>query len=483
MTPNPFAEFCARYVDDWPGFVREFLTPDLDEWQAAVLTDIQNGESQISVCSGHGVGKSATAAFAVICTMLFRVPFRVVVTAATAGQLFDVLYPEIKLWVKKLPPELQALFDIKSDRIELVDDPANAFLTAKTSRAETPEAMAGVHCDGGWVLLIGDEASGIPEAVFEAAAGSMSGHNVTTLLLGNPVRSTGYFYDTHNKLRDSWKTYRVSCLTSPRVRQAWVEEMALKYGVDSNAYRVRVLGEFPLGDDDTIIPMDLIQSAMGRDIEQAPGTACVWGVDVARFGADSSVIARRRGRVMADPPLFLKGLDIMQVAGRVKAEYDLTPEKERPTEILVDVIGYGAGVVDRLRELGLPARGINVSESPAIGATYANLRAELWFKCREWLMGRDVALPVLGPNLTAAQREAMERLVEELAAVRFKVRDSSGKVQVESKAEMKKRGLKSPDGADALILTFAADATTALRGRDVEADWKRPLRRNLKGIV
>lgn len=482
---NPLLPFIERYHDDWAGFVEDFLTTP-DDWQRELLTDVQNGVRGISVKSGHGVGKSAGAAFCVICALLFRYPLRIVVTAATAGQLFDVLYPEIKSWIGKLEekePAFKGLFIVKSDRIELAARPADAFLTAKTSRAETPEAMAGVHCDGGWVLLVGDEASGIPEAVFEAAAGSMSGTNCTTLLLGNPVRSVGFFHDTQTKLKGRWKTYHVSCLTSKRVDREWIEDMRVKYGEDSNAFRVRVLGEFPLGDDDTIIPMEAIQSARGREVEVAPTVPVVWGLDVARFGSDASALAKRKGRKVPEPIKFWQGLDIMQVAGRVQAEWNGTPEKDRPVEILVDVIGYGAGVVDRLRELGLPVRGVNVSESPALGDTYKNLRAELWFKCREWFLGRDVTIPVLGPNHSPAERESMERLIEELAAVRFKITDSSGRILAESKADMKKRGLKSPDGADALVLTFASDAVTAAHGRDVAADWKRPLRRNLKGIV
>lgn len=479
---NPFEQFCAEYADDWPGFVRAYLT-EPDEWQVELLEAVQRGDRGISVRSGHGVGKSAGASFAIICLMLFRFPFRVVVTAATAGQLFDVLYPEVKSWIGKLPTDLQKLFNVKSDRIELAHAPADGFLTAKTSRAETPEAMAGVHCDDGWVLLVGDEASGIPEAVFEAAAGSMSGERVTTLLLGNPVRSTGFFYDTQTKLKDRWTTFHVSCITSKRVSKDWVEDMRVKYGADSNAFRVRVLGEFPLADDDTIIPIELILSAQGREIVPSPSTATVWGLDVARFGSDHTALAKRKGRVLLEPVRFFAGLDVMQVAGRVLAEWNMTPEKDRPAEILVDVIGYGAGVVDRLRELGLPVRGVNVSESPALGDTYKNLRAELWFACRDWFRGRDVSIPVSGANLTPAERESMERLVGELAAVRFKITDSSGKILAESKAEMKKRGMKSPDGADALILTFASNATVATHGRDVASNWKRPLRRNLKGIV
>lgn len=478
--PKTYDEFVSRYATDWVGFVSEYLSPP-DEWQVGLLEAVQRGDSQISVVAGHGVGKSAGAAFAIICTMLFRFPHRVVLTAATAGQLFDVLFPEVKLWIGKLPPALQGLFDVKSESIELKHAPDDAFLTAKTSRAETPEAMAGVHCDDGWVLLVGDEASGIPDPVFEAAAGSMSGERVCMLLLGNPVRSSGYFFDTHNRLREYWTTFRVSCLDSPRIRAAWVEEMRVKYGEDSNAFRVRVLGLFPQGDDDTVIPMAHIVSSEGRDIIPDASEPVVWGLDVARFGSDRTALVKRKKRVLLEVPTYYSGLDTMQVAGRIKFEYDTTPEADRPVEILVDVIGYGAGVVDRLRELGLPVKGVNVAESPSMGALYLNLRAELWFKTRDWFVSRECAIPARAASLTPQERESMERLVEELSAVRFKV-TSNGKMQVESKAEMKKRGMKSPDGADAFVLTFASSAATAIHGRDRKKDWLKPLRRNLRGV-
>jgi phage terminase large subunit len=142
----------------------------------------------------------------------------------------------------------------------------------------------------------------------------------------------------------------------------------------------------------------------------------------------------------------------------------------RPTEILVDSIGLGAGVVDRLRELGLPARGINVSESPALGATYTNLRAELWFRCKGWLEARDCKLP------------KNEDLMAELVGPRFSF-TSNGKMQVESKDGMRKRGLGSPDMADALCLTFASNAATALYGRSMTGSWNKAIKRGIPRIA
>jgi hypothetical protein len=380
--------------------------------------------------------------------------------------LFDAMFAELKRWVNELPEVLKVLIEVKADRIELKAASSEAFISARTSRAETPEALQGIHADN--VLLVADEASGIPESVYEAASGSMSGHNATTLLLGNPTRNSGLFYDTHNRLKGEWKTFHVSCLDSPRVSDAFVREMQLRYGEDSPAYHVRVLGNFPPREEDTVIPVELIDSAMNREIKIAKNTKSVWGLDVARMGSDASALAKRRGPVVEEIQTW-KGLDLMQLTGAVVAEYEALTPSEQPVEILVDSIGLGAGVLDRLRELGLPARGINVAESPALKGTYANLRAELWFKCKAWLANRDVKIP------------KDEQLFAELASPRYTF-TSSGKMQIESKESMKKRGLPSPDKADALCLCLATDISTIMHGYAM-ANKSGALRRNIKGIV
>lgn len=451
MSQNPFRAFLDRYKDDPVRFVREQFKVDPDPWQAEVLMDVANtGVRAISVRSGHGVGKSAVAAWALVWFILTRFPCKAVVTAPTSGQLFDALFVEVKHWIGLLPPELQELLDVTSNRITLAAAPESAFISARTSRAEQPEALQGVHSDN--VLLIADEASGVPEQVFQAASGSMSGEHATTLLLGNPVRTSGLFYDSHNKLKHRWKTYHVSCVTSQRVSEAYVEEQKIRYGENSNVYRVRVLGEFPLADDDTVLPLSLVGSAVGRDIVVAHQTPVVWGLDVARFGKNASVLVKRKGKEVRPDIQKWRGLDLMQLVGAVHQEYITCPSDQRPTEINVDSLGLGAGVVDRLRELGLPVRGINVSELPAMKDRYRNLRAELWYTCRDWFEPMDASIP------------DDDELISQLIAVKYKYA-SNGKLQIESKDEMDKRGLESPDVADALMLTFAGTAGTAIYGR------------------
>ena len=462
---NPFIEFIKKYRDNPVLFVREVLGVEPDEWQVEFLNAVARGERKISIRSGHGVGKSTGGSWAMLWYLLTRYPVKVVVTAPTSSQLYDALFAELKRWVKELPPAVQELLDVKQERIELRASATEAFISARTSRAEQPEALQGVHSDN--VMLVADEASGVPEQVFEAAAGSMSGHNAVTILFGNPVRSSGFFFDTHNRLRGEWWTRRVSCEDSKRVSKEYIEEMKSRYGEDSNAFRIRVLGEFPRSDDDTIIPMELLESAKNRDVTFNPDGEVTWGLDVARFGSDSSVLCKRKVNVVTDLTRW-RNLDLMQLTGAVVAQYEGTDFKERPSEILVDSIGLGAGVVDRLRELGLPARGINVSESPALGQTYLNLRAELWHKAKAWLEKRDCKLP------------NNEDLIAELATVRYQF-TSNGKIKIESKDDIRRRGMKSPDMADAFVLTFASDAAVASYG--FKQGWNKPLKRNIRGIV
>jgi hypothetical protein len=463
---NPYFAFVKRYHAAPVAFVEEVLGVTPDPWQRRLLELLAAGERKISVRSGHGTGKSTVASWAMLWFMLTRVPVKVVVTAPTASQLFDALFGECRRWAKLLPPAVAELLEIKSDRIELKASPEEAFISARTSRAEQPDALQGIHAE--YVLLVVDEAPGVSEAVFESAGGSMSGHNATTLLLGNPTRTQGYFYDTFHRLSGEWENLHVSCLDSPRVSEDYIAEMSSRYGEGSNAYRVRVLGEFPVADDDTLIGLELAQSAVDRDVVQNPGAPVLWGLDVARFGADSSALCKRQANVVVAPVKTWKGLDLMALTGAVMHEWESTDHRDRPVEILVDSIGLGAGVVDRLRELKLPARGINVGESPAFKGQYMNLRAELWGKAKAWLEARDCKLP----------RD--ERLVNELSSPRYSFM-SNGKLRLEGKDDMKRRGLASPDVADAFVLTFASEAATG--GGVYAPTWQKAVKRQIRGVV
>ncbi|CAB5170837.1 Phage terminase large subunit [uncultured Caudovirales phage] len=459
---NSFIDFLEMYRNDPVLFVKNVLGATPQPWQEDFLRAVARGERRISVRAGHGVGKSTACSWALIWHMVTRFPQKSVVTAPTSAQLFDALYAETKSWINKLPPALKELFEVFSDRIVLKDAPESSFISARTSSAERPEALAGVHSEH--VLLVVDEASAVHEAVFEAAAGSMSGHAATTIMISNPTRNSGLFYKTHHVLASDWFRMHVSCLNSPLVSSDFVRQIKATYGEDSNAYRIRVLGEFALADDDTLIPADLVDSAVDRDIVPPEDEEIVYGVDVARYGTDRTALCKRRGNVVLEIKSW-GGLDLMQTVGTIVNEAKL----DNPTEICVDTIGLGSGVADRLREMGYNVVDVNVAESSAMNPNANKLRDDLWMSVKDWLMTRAVKLP------------KDETLRHELVAPRYSF-TSTGKIVVESKDSMRRRGMRSPDLADALCLTFAGQAAQ-IGGRALA--WKpgKPLKRSIAGIV
>lgn len=478
---SPLHEYVARYGpnsgEEGPVlFVREVFGVEPDPWQERQLRAFGRGERGIAVRSCHGVGKTALASWLTWLMLLTRYPQKTIATAPTSAQLQGALVPEIKMWGTRLPLPLQELFDVKASGIYLKAAPASSFFEARTSRAESPEALQGVHSDH--VLLIGDEASGIPEPVYEASIGSMSSEEAVTLLIGNPVRTSGFFYDTFHKpgIRERWFTTKVAHYDSTRVAESFVEDVRRRYGEDSDAFRVRCLGEFPKADDNTVIPFEWVEAARERDIQESEAARRVWGLDVARFGSDRSVLAERTNR--GGRVLEIWGqTDLMETAGRVKARWDNTAPHLRPKLILVDVIGMGGGVVDRLQELGLPVRGVNVGESASLSDKFSRARSELWWRTREWFERRDVRID---PPAADDPEDPQELLFNELILPRYRF-TSSGKIEVEPKDATKKRTVerKSPDVADAFVLTFAEDLTAAMYGSAGSTSWGEPLKRGL----
>lgn len=453
-----------------------------DAWQCEFLRAYGDyTERRVAERSGNGVGKTATLAWCVVNHFVTEFPQVTACTAPNQTQMFDALYPEILRWFERLPEWVRTAFVVKAESIEHVVKPNDSFVTFATARPENPEALAGKHCEQGSVLLVADEAQGVHERVFLAAAGSMSGRRTKFLLAGNPVYTEGLFYDAHTllartgeKTPGDWKSIHVNAETCKRVTEDFKQEKIRRYGIHSNAYRVFVLGEFPAGNDDTIIPLGDVISAQVRDIAEPKDQAGVWGLDPARFGDDRSCLVKRRGRVVAETPLVWRQKDTMQLSAIVHEEWNATPLHQRPKSICVDSIGLGAGVVDRLRNLGLPVRGVNVSEMAAFSDRYANLKAELWFKAKEWFAAKDVRLPADNPVPGGIALGA------ELALPKFRFLPS-GRLQVESKMEIKKRGFPSPDVADAFILTMADTEATYIHG--TEGSFTAPIKRNSSWVV
>ena len=457
----------AQMKTDPALYMRALLKEEPSQNQKQLFDAIRSGEKRISIRSGRQCHKTSAIA---ILSQWFLTAFRdtrVLVTAPSSSQLEDAYIPEFKKWVNRLPPEFRDLWEIKKDRFEFVMDPRQPFenfITIKTARKDSPESMQGMNAPNVAVFI--DEAAGVDENIFESISGSLAGNtgNVLYLLTGNPNRTSGTFYRSHSDQKDRWHTIHWSSEEAPWVSREWIQGMKDDWGYDSDPYRVHVMGEFPRGDSNTVIPVDLVDSAMMRDVEVMRTQPIVWGLDVARFGADESVLAYRQGNVGGIKASW-RNLDTMQLAAQVEAHYQAAGQ--RPTEILVDVIGIGAGVVDRLRQLDLPIRGINVSESPALKGQHLNLRSELWYQVRAWLEQRDCRL------------DSDDELRRQMLQQRFEY-TPQGKIKLESKRDARKRGARSPDRADAFALTFAGKAAK-LGGR--AHDWKKPIKRLIPRLV
>ena len=422
-------------------FVQSVLGAEPQAWQREALEAVRD-TPRVACKSGHGVGKSALLSWVILWYLITR-SCRIVCTANSANQLNQVLWAEIQKWARMMPKGIQSQLEITSDKISVKG--VDSSCHARVSRKENPEALQGFHHER--LLFVIDECSGVDDVIFEVAQGALSTAGSKILMVGNPTRNAGYFYDAFHKNAHRWHKMTVSCADAEYVSDDFIEDMAHQYGEDSAIFSVRVKGEFAETSEDSLIPRHLIDSSVEREVDPMT-VAPIWGLDPARFGGDRTALAKRQGNVLTEPIKAWQGKDLMETVGLILAEWETTPFIDRPSEICVDSIGVGAGVVDRLRELGMPARGVNVAESPALGNRYQRLRDELWFKCREWFEARDCQIP------------DQEELHHELTSLRFKIL-SSGKFKAEGKDEMKKRGLRSPDLADALVLTFAVQAVRA----------------------
>lgn len=434
----------------------------LEDWQYDVLEALDNGETRISIRSGNGAGKTCLLAIIILHFILLRNDVKIPVTAPSSGQLKDGLIPETRKWMRALPSFLRDRIDTTQDRIVRVDSPDQNFVSFRTARRETPEALQGIHAE--FVLCVVDEASAVPDEVYEAAQGTMSTPGSIFIMISNPTRLQGYFYRSHHRMKHLWRTFHVTSFDTSRVDQSFVDQIADDYGVNSDQYRVKVLGNFPTKDEQSLIANDVVRAAFNRDIKK-PDEAPIWGLDVGR-GGDLSALAERTGPV-AQILGTQNYADTMKTVAWVKAKYDAA--RVKPSSIYVDSIGIGAGVADRLRELGLPAVDINVGESPSMKSKHPRLRDELWWNLKTWFESMNCSIIINEDNTKA---DAIEQEV----CAPLQLFTDSGKDAVESKKQMRARGVSSPNIADALCLTFAFQGAVGMGlSSSSNTAWGKPL--------
>jgi phage terminase large subunit len=421
-------------------FVTKVLGAEPEPHQREAL-ELVATNPRLAIRAAHDQGKTALLAWVGWWFLTTRIPCKVPVIANSLDQLRDVTWAELGKWGRRLPEGLRDKFEFGAERISLKASPEECFATARTASKANPEALQGFHSEN--LLFLIEEASGIEEIVFEVGSGALSSKGARALMIANPTRSTGYFARAFKEGRALWRPLHWPWRPSPWSSPDYPANMAAEFGEQSNVYRVRVLGEFPTADDDAVIPLEWIEAAVGREVDLTGTRSTVWGVDVGA-GGDPSALAKRRGNWLLQAVQTWNYRDPNQSAGRVAREYFETPEGDRPSAVNVDSIGVGAAMAGRLQELGVPAYGINVGETGSMDDPdkFVRRRDELWWHGRLWFHARDTRIP----NDAALISELTTPTYQEMP---------NGKVLVESKKELKARGVKSPNKADAFCLTFA----------------------------
>lgn len=436
------------FAYDWDhGELKGFDGPD--EWQRdylerlgqAIKKNNFNGVDpvapvQMATSSGHGIGKSALTAWLCNFILSTRAFSKGVVTANTSPQLRTKTWAEIQKWTKRsINSNWWNVSAGQHMKIEHVDHPESWRLDGQTCAKENSESFAGLHAANSTPFYIFDEASAIDQSIWEVAEGGLTDGEPMWFTFGNPTRSSGRFFQCFNRLKHRWDTIKVDSRTAKMTNKAKIQEWIDDFGEDSDFVRVRVRGEFPRTGDVQFISSEDVDNcktyqAHGHNLAQK-----TLAVDIARFGDDQTVISLKQGRKIF-PMKAYRGLDTMRTADLVAEQIRI----EQPHAVYVDGGGVGGGVVDRLRQLGYQVVEVNFGSSPNDDKKYANKRAEMYGNMRDAIKaGLEL------PN--------DEDLCDELIAVGYGF-NAKQQIQLEKKEDMKRRGLASPDKADALAMHF-----------------------------
>lgn len=417
---------------------------------------------QSATASGRGIGKSALVSWIIHWMLTTRLGSTTITTANTEDQLRSKTWAELRKWhtlsinAHWFEPSAMSLkpaawFE-KSLKEQLKIDTGYYYANAQLWNEEKPDSFAGAHNHQGMLLLM-DEASGIPEPIWTVSEGFFTEPILHRywFAFSNPRRNTGAFYKCFYEFREYWRHRNIDSRTVEETDRAVYDRIIAKYGEDSDEARVEVKGMFPRQGDKQFISREVVMNAQERELPDESWAPLVMGVDPARFGDDSTVIRFRQGRDGRSYPVTrLKGLDNMQVANecaRLIAKYN-------PDAVAIDA-GNGTGIIDRLREMGYKVTEVWFG-AKADEKEWANKRIELWGRMREWLKGGCIGKD--------------KNLEDDLVGPEYTFVGQSDVMILEPKEKMKKRGLPSPDDADALACTFAVNPAS----RNLQASRNNP---------
>lgn len=449
----------ARFYDDPLGFVyyafdwgngelADFDGPD--QWQKEYLNDIAaklradpDANVREATSSGHGIGKTATTAWLCLWAMSTRPHLSGVVTANTMSQLSTKTWRELALWYKRCINK--HWFKWSATKFWHIKEPETWFVSAEPNTEHNSEAFAGRHAK--YKLIIFDEASAIPDKIWEVTEGAMTDPRSIWCVFGNPTKNTGRFKDCFEHDAARWGTRHIDSRTAKMTNKAELDEWIKAYGIDSDFVRVRILGLFPRFGAMQFVSTESVDRAMLGEIpfEAWCLVPIVLGVDVARYGDDKSCIAVRQGRKLHEIRKF-REVNTMQLAAEVVA---CMKDWGGVAATFVDGVGVGAGVVDRLQMLGHAVIEVNGGSTAFDEIRYYNKTSEMWDRMRDWIKGGDMPSKDSELRLALIGREYYF--------------DDKERIRLERKRDMKKRGLESPDEADALAHTFAEELGDLVR--------------------
>jgi hypothetical protein len=461
-------ELAASFYDDAAGFARDCFYwgegdlagfDGLDTWQEDFVTELSRqlvlGEAgvpipndrlpedewdtqiRMAVASGHGTGKSALISIIILWYLTTRPRSNIRVTANTEAQLRGTTWPELALWHKRCI--FREWFLWEATRFSKIGERENWYAESIAWNENNPDAFAGKH--GRYYMLLMDEASGVADVIWETARGSITTDGNCHLALGNPIRPSGGFFDIFNHPEKSkrWSTRHVNSLDTKTGNSGELRAIVREYGMDSDVTRRRVLGQFPRQAASQFIATDIVEAAIERRIspEEYQHFPVFIGVDVARFGDDSSCIFVRQGPkiLLIESHDGLRTNEVSNIALNVMKRYD-----RDLVGVYIDENGVGAGVVDHMRQYDDRVYGVMVSRRAENQKLYRNQRVELWDRMRKHLETADI------PD--------NDKLKRELTQIEYDYSDT-GQLRLERKEAMKARGVPSPDIADAYALTMA----------------------------
>lgn len=449
LTHDPLAFVYFAYPWGEPGTSLEDMEGP-DEWQIQILKDIgeqlKKGKDlqtaiQEAVASGHGIGKSALISWLIHFAISTHENTRGVVTANTEGQLRTKTWPELSKWhnmfIAKDLFTYTATAIFSSDKDYEKTWRIDAIPWSKNS----PESFAGLHNQGNRILVLFDEASAIDDVIWEVTEGALTDANTEIIwcAFGNPTRNSGRFRECFRKYRKFWNTYQIDSRTVKISNKAKIEEWLEAYGEDSDFFKVRVRGVFPSASDLQFISTEIADKAQKQVYKpgQFEHLPVIIGVDPAWTGSDSLEIVMRQGYYMKSLASIPKNDDDWRMAQLI-AQFE---DEYKADAVFIDM-GYGTGIYSIGKQLGRKWRLIEFG-GKSNDPVYLNMRAYMWGQMKEWL--RE------GGSIPPNDQALYDDIVGPEAII-----DKNGRIQLESKKDMKDRGLPSPNKGDALALTFAA---------------------------